>query len=140
MSEMEDILTYQSKFSEGININVIFKENEFYPIIKTLFNQYGVGFLEPTSQIIMIDGESFIENEQVNINDLHMVEAHEVAHILFGHNSNERSDKDELEADLGAYILLKQNGYPTDRLVEMFNERHGMEFKEEFLNDINFNY
>jgi hypothetical protein len=82
---MNDILTYQSKFSEGININVIFEENEFYPMIKTLFNQYGVGFLEPTSQIIMIDGESFIENEQVNINDLHMVEAHEVAHILFGH-------------------------------------------------------
>jgi hypothetical protein len=134
----QDILTYQSKFLDNVYINVIFKENIHYPTIKKLFDIYGVGFLEPNSQIIMIDGEVFVNNGNVDVNDLRLVEAHEVAHILFGHESVERSDKDELEADLGAYILLKQNGFSTDRVVEMFKDRHGVDFNEGLLTQVNF--
>jgi hypothetical protein len=30
-----------------------------------------------------------------------------------------------MDADLGAYILLKSKGLPTDKLVKEFENRHG---------------
>ena len=62
--------------------------------------------------------------------DLKFIEAHEIAHLILNHNGP-RSEKDEIEADLGAYILLKQNNMSTDRLVDEFYNRHGIEFDEE---------
>ena len=60
------------------------------------------------------------------------IEAHEIAHLLLGHNGP-RSEQDEIEADLGAYILLKKNDMSTDRLEDEFKDRHGIIFDEDLL-------
>ena len=60
------------------------------------------------------------------------IEAHEISHLLLGHNGP-RSEQDEIEADLGAYILLKKNDMSTERLEDEFEERHGTPFDEDLL-------
>ena len=68
---------------------------------------------------------------------LKFIEAHEVAHVLFGHDGP-RNEQDEIEADLGAYILLQDKGYdePIKLLVTNFMERHGVEFDKKMIDDI----
>jgi len=131
--ENRDLVIYPSNFLPGININVIFKESEMYDNLRPLFDVYGFGFLAPDIKMIILDGEMFIGDNGLTFDDMKMIEAHEVSHILLKHKGSERSDKDELEADLGAYLLLNRNGISTDRLVEIFPERHGIEFSEKLL-------
>ena len=38
-----------------------------------------------------------------------------------------------MDADLGAYILLKRYNFSTERLEKEFKNRHGEEFNEELL-------
>jgi hypothetical protein len=38
-----------------------------------------------------------------------------------------------MDADLGAYILLKNKKLSTDRLVNEFENRHGIPFTEDLL-------
>ena len=47
-------------------------------------------------------------------------------------------EKEELEADLGAYVMLKTKGYEkaVSRLLEEFEFRHGIEFDEKLLDMI----
>ena len=131
--EDKDLVIYPSNFLPGININVVFKESEMYDNLRPLFDTYGFGFLAPDIKMIILDGEMFIGDDGLTFDDMRMIEAHEVSHILLKHGGGERSDNDELEADLGAYLLLKQNNIPTDKLVEIFPERHGIEFNENLL-------
>ena len=49
-----------------------------------------------------------------------------------------RSDDDEMDADLGAYILLKKSG-KTDSiktLLKQFRNRHGVRFNEDLLDRV----
>ena len=48
------------------------------------------------------------------------------------------TEKDELDADLGAYLLLQDKGYvkPIELLLTHFKERHGVDFNEYMLDDI----
>jgi len=71
-------------------------------------------------------------NSDLDFNDLKFVEAHEVTHLLLGH-TGPYSEDDEMDADLGAYILLTNKGLPTDKLVKEFKNRHGVDFSEELL-------
>jgi hypothetical protein len=49
-----------------------------------------------------------------------------------------RSDEEELEADLGAYILLKQKDRigPIKQLIKNFKKRHGIKFDEKLLEKV----
>ena len=127
----EDLIAYPSTFKPGTNILVVFKENENYPDLKPLFNEYGYGFYSPKDKTIIIDGERFV-NSNLDFSDLKFVEAHEVSHLLLGH-AGPYSKDDEMDADLGAYILLTNKGLPTDKLVKEFKNRHGVDFSEELL-------
>jgi hypothetical protein len=120
--ENRDLVIYPSNFLPGM-----------YDNLRPLFDVYGFGFLAPDIKMIILDGEMFIGDNGLTFDDMKMIEAHEVSHILLKHKGSERSDKDELEADLGAYLLLNRNGISTDRLVEIFPERHGIEFSEKLL-------
>jgi hypothetical protein len=62
---------------------------------------------------------------------LKFVEAHEVSHIILGHDGP-RNKKDEIEADLGAYILLKKFNKleSLPHLISNFEDRHGIPFNE----------
>jgi hypothetical protein len=81
-----------------------------------------------------LDGENFLGEDSLTWDDLKFIEAHEIAHLLLGHNGS-RSEQDEIEADLGAYILLKKHNLSTDRLESEFEFRHGEPFDEK-LTDI----
>ena len=128
----KDIITYPSIFNPEINITLIFKENENYLSLKKVFDEYGFGFYSPKHKTIIIDGEIFVDNDQLTMDDLRFIEAHEISHLILNHTSP-RSDDDELDADLGAYILLRMNGLDTERLQNVFEERHGIEFSEDLL-------
>ena len=131
LKEMEDdLISYNSDFKPGVNILVIFENNPNYPNLKNFFDEYGYGFYFPEQNLIIIDGEIFLGENGLTMKDLKFIEAHEVTHLLLNHNGP-RSEEDEIEADLGAYILLRQHNLSTDRLVDEFYERHRVEFDEE---------
>jgi hypothetical protein len=86
----------------------------------------------PGNDLVIIDGEQLIHN--LGSESLKFIEAHEISHIILGHDGP-RNESDELDADLGAYILLKNSG-KTDSiktLLKQFKHRHGIKFSEELL-------
>jgi Zn-dependent peptidase ImmA (M78 family) len=131
----EELVSYQSKFLPNVVITVVFKENSNYPFLKKLFDEYGYGFYAPEMRTIIIDGEAFIGDDALTKQEMDFVEAHEVAHLMLKH-SGPRNEKDEIEADLLAYKLLKGKELSTQRLVDEFEFRHGVEFSEDLLSMI----
>ncbi len=126
---MSTRLTYESEFLKGINISVVFSEDKKYKELLPLFNKYGYGFMVPNQNLIVINGEILLQNYDPSF--LKFIEAHEVAHIILGHNKD-RNDDDEIDADLGAYILLRSKG--KDDAVELlqknYEDRHKTKFDE----------
>ena len=45
--EDQDIVAYKSSFIPNMNINLVFKENPNYGMMRKIFDQYGYGFLAP---------------------------------------------------------------------------------------------
>jgi hypothetical protein len=133
-SDDPDVISYPSVFKSGVNITVVFKENSNYQDFKPYFEEHGYGFYYPEDKTIFLDGEAFI-NSNLNFNDLKFVEAHEITHLFLGH-TGPYSKEDEMDADLGAYILLKKNGLPTEKLESEFKSRHGIDFSEELLDRV----
>jgi hypothetical protein len=131
----KNIIRYPSIFNQDVFVTLIFKENSEYGNIKKLFDLYGFGFYSPDYKTIIIDGEIFQESE-LDIDDLRFIEAHEISHLLLNH-TGEKNDSDEMDADLGAYIILKRNNLSTKRLIDVFFERHGINFSEELLVRVN---
>jgi hypothetical protein len=128
---MKDIINYKSKFEPSVTVFLLFKENEMYDEIKPLFDIYGYGFASASDNLVFLDGEVVTSNEQVDEDVLRFIEAHEVSHILLGHTT-ERNDDDEMDADLGAYVLLKKFNFPEsiEILEDNFESRHGVKFKK----------
>jgi vacuolar-type H+-ATPase subunit B/Vma2 len=83
----------------------------------------------PNQNLIVINGEILLQNYDPSF--LKFIEAHEVAHIILGHDKD-RNDDDEIDADLGAYILLRSKG--KDDAVELlqknYEDRHKTKFDE----------
>jgi Zn-dependent peptidase ImmA (M78 family) len=134
MQESEPLI-YNSEFLPNIQIAIVFEENPQYKELKPLFDEYGYGFMVPGKNLVIIDGEQFIDNFNADV--LKFIEAHEISHIIMGHDGP-RSDDDEMDADLGAYILLKKSG-KTDSiktLLKQFRNRHGIRFNEDLLDRV----
>jgi hypothetical protein len=133
---METQLEYRSEFLNDVTVVVVFNNDPLYSQVKGFFNQYGFGFMVPGQNLMIIDGEILV-GEPDGKDILKFIEAHEVTHVLLGHDGP-RDMKDELEADLGAYLLLQDKGYdkPIKILLNHFQERHGVEFDESMLDDI----
>jgi Zn-dependent peptidase ImmA (M78 family) len=125
----DGLITYSSIFKPEIKILVIFKNNENYEDLTEIFNEYGYGFYVPDQELIIINGEIFLNSKDLTIDDLRFIEAHEISHLLLNHNGP-RSEKDEMDADIGAYILLTRHNIPTERLVDEFEFRHNVKFDE----------
>lgn len=132
----ESQLEYTSEFLDGVTVVVVFEDDPLYEQVKEYFNEYGFGFMVPGSDLIIIDGEILVGQPDAK-DILKFIEAHEVTHVLLGHDGP-RNEQDEIEADLGAYILLQDKGYnePIELLVNNFKERHGIEFDEKMIDDI----
>lgn len=127
--------TYYSEFLPKVQIVVVFEEDEQYETLLEFFNQYGYGFMVPGKNLVIIDGEQLIDNYGNNL--LKFIEAHEVSHIIMGHDGP-RTDDEELDADLGAYILLEKSGRIDDIkiLLREFKNRHGIKFSEDLLDRV----
>lgn len=132
----ETQLEYNSEFLNDVMVVVVFNDDPLYSQVKVFFEQYGFGFMAPGQNLMIIDGEILVgEPDAKDI--LKFIEAHEVTHILLGHDGP-RNEKDEIEADLGAYLLLREKGFDKsiELLLNHFQERHGIEFNEYMLEDI----
>ena len=128
LQDIDDgLITYSSIFKPEIKILVIFKNNENYENLITTFNEYGYGFYVPNQELIIINGEIFLNSNDLTMDDLRFIEAHEISHLLLNHDGP-RSEKDEMDADIGAYILLTRHNISTERLVDEFEFRHNVKF------------
>lgn len=129
---MSDPLVYDSEFLPSVQIAVVTDDNPQYEQIKPFFEEYGYGFMVPGKNLVIIDGEQFIDNFGADV--LKFIEAHEIAHVIMGHDGP-RSEDDEIDADLGAYILLKQaeRNDSLKVLLKQFKNRHGIRFDENLL-------
>ena len=128
-------LIFNSEFIPEVQIVVVLEEHPQYKDLKPLFDEYGYGFMVPGKNIIIIDGEQFIDNFSSDV--LKFIEAHEIAHIMLGHDGP-RNEEEEMDADLGAYLLLqkvdRQDSIKT--LLKHFKERHGVRFEEKLLDRV----
>ena len=129
-------IEYTSEFLDGVTVVVVFEDDPLYEQVKGFFEEYGFGFMVPGSDLIIIDGQ-ILEGQPDAESILKFIEAHEVTHVILGHDGP-RDEKDELEAELGAYLLLQDKGYyeSVRTLLDHFQERHGVEFDESMLDDI----
>lgn len=136
INEEETQIEYNSEFLNDVIVVVLFEGNPMYDKVKDFFEDYGFGFMVPGQNLIIINGEILVGQPDAK-DILKFIEAHEIAHVLLGHDGP-RNEKDELEADLGAYLILQKNGYdgPVEILLSHFNERHGVDFNESMLDDI----
>jgi len=129
---LSEPLSYNSEFLPEITVAVVFGDNPQYQQLKSMFDEYGYGFMVPNKNLVIIDGENILENFNVDL--LKFIEAHEIAHVILGHDGP-RSEDEELDADLGAYLLLKDKGYTNSikSLLKNFKQRHGIKFDEKLL-------
>jgi Zn-dependent peptidase ImmA (M78 family) len=129
---MSEPISYNSEFLPEITIAVVFSDNSQYVKLIPFFEEYGYGFLVPNKNLVVIDGENIIDN--FNSDVLKFIEAHEISHILLGHDGP-RNQEEEMDADLGAYILLKKKGKEEsiNHLLDNFEDRHGIKFDESLL-------
>lgn len=132
----ETQIEYRSEFLNDVTVVVVFNEDPLYSQVEGFFEQYGFGFMVPGQNLMIIDGEVLVGESDAK-DMLKFIEAHEVSHVILGHDGP-RNDKDEIEADLGAYLLLNERGYnkPIEMLITHFKERHGVDFNENMLKDI----
>jgi hypothetical protein len=128
----EGPVIYDSEFLPNVEIAVLFEGNFQYEEMKPFFEEFGYGFMVPGNNLVVIDGEQLLDSRGNNL--LKFIEAHEVSHIVMGHDGP-RSDDEELDADLGAYILLEKYGYLDDIkvLLREFKNRHGIKFDPSLL-------
>lgn len=129
---MSEPLSYNSEFLPEITIAVVFGDNPQYEQLLPMFEEYGYGFMVPNKNLVLIDGENILENFNVDV--LKFIEAHEIAHVILGHDGP-RNEEEELDADLGAYLLLKEKGYTNSikSLLKNFKQRHQIKFNEDLL-------
>jgi hypothetical protein len=129
---LSEPLSYNSEFLPEITVAVVFGDNPQYEQLLPMFDEYGYGFMVPNKNLIVIDGENILDNFNVDV--LKFIEAHEISHVILGHDGP-RSDEEELDADLGAYLLLKDKGYTNSikSLLKNFKQRHHIKFDENLL-------
>ena len=133
----EDIIGYKSTFLPDVDIILIFKNHENYDSFEPLFDNLGYGFVAPDSKKVFINGEVFLNEDGFDQDVLKFIEAHEVSHIILGHNQV-KDEQDEMEADLGAYLLLRKFNLDDsiEILIENFENRHGVAFDTSLLEDV----
>ena len=129
---MENRIQYNSEFNSSISTYVVYETDSDYPVLKQHFDVCGFGFMVPGKSIVIIDGEKV-----ANYDLLKWVEAHEISHYMLNHSS-EYDANEEIEADLGAYILLEKYLYQNscDMIKEYFQQRHGIDFPNDRLGEI----
>jgi len=133
---MNGAYTYSSQFLPNVTIMIVTDEYPQYEDYKPIFQKLGYGFMIPNKDVIVIDGEVLVD-QGPDDSLFKFIEAHEVAHILLNHDGP-RNEQEEIEADLGAYLILNKWRYKDaiKMLLKNFKFRHGMKFDEKMLDSI----
>ena len=128
--ENQTQIEYNSEFLTDVIVVVVFNDDPLYSQVKPFFEEYGFGFMVPGKNFMIIDGEILVDEPDAK-DILKFIEAHEVAHVMLGHDGP-RNPKDEIEADLIALDLLNKKGYDKSIsiLLDKFEERHGLKFND----------
>lgn len=113
----------QSTIDPNWKVLTFTRTDSAYP--EDLFKVFGVGFADLNSSLIIIDGETITDPDQVLA-----IEAHEIAHGRLDHATREISDIDkEREADwLANRILTEMNLVTPARLI---SERYWLLYDEQ---------
>ena len=93
---MSKPISYNSEFLPEITIAVIFSDSPQYEKLTSFFKEYGYGFLVPNKNLVVIDGENIVDNFDSDV--LKFIEAHEIAHIILGHDGP-RNDEEEMDEE-----------------------------------------
>lgn len=104
---MKGVVASKSQIDSAFKLFVVYSDYEKYDVFLPLFNQHGHGFMEPGKKNIWIDGESL---ENLTMDHLLAIQAHEIAHYKLKHKG-EYSMKQEIEADVEGYKILKKLGH-----------------------------
>ena len=81
----ETQIEYRSEFLNDVSVVVVFNDDPLYSQVKVFFEQYGFGFMVPGQNLMIIDGEILVgEPDAKDI--LKFIEAHEVTHVILGHD------------------------------------------------------
>lgn len=128
--ENQTQIEYNSEFLTDVIVVVVFNDDPLYSQVKPFFEEYGFGFMVPGKNLMIIDGEILVDEPDAK-DILKFIEAHEVAHVMLGHDGP-RNPKDEIDADLKALDLLNKKGYDKSIsiLIDKFEERHGLKFND----------
>lgn len=128
--ENQTQIEYNSEFLTDVIVVVVFNDDPLYSQVKPFFEEYGFGFMVPGKNLMIIDGEILVDEPDAK-DILKFIEAHEVAHVMLGHDGP-RNPKDEIDADLKALELLNKKGYDKSIsiLIDKFEERHGLKFND----------
>jgi hypothetical protein len=123
---------YYSEFNPNITTYIFYETDSEYPVLKNHFEKQGFGFMIPGTSVIIIDGEKVKNNDL-----LKWVEAHEISHHMLNHSS-EYDSNEEIDADLGAYVLLEKYSYSDscELVKKFFTDRHGIEFPNNRISEI----
>lgn len=127
MSLTTDIHVYESRIDSTFTVYVLFEDNDAYENIHTALQNANdsIGALIHGTKHIFIDGER-IESDQLSMNHILAIEAHEIAHSYLNH-SKEFSEESEIEADKYAIQLLLDKGFIEsaqllqDRIKELYH-------------------
>lgn len=112
---------FPSEFNPDLQVVILSRDDFRYDVMKPMFTEYGFGFIIPTFNLIVIDGEQKLGKTIHKV-----IEAHEVAHFMLGHTEQHNPD-DEMLADRLAYQMLDGKGYKKSAqlIIDKFEERHG---------------
>ena len=133
---MNGAYTYKSQFLPQVTIMIVTDEYPNYQDLRPIFDKLGYGFMVPNKDTIIIDGEILVD-QGPDDSLFKFIEAHEVAHILLNHDGP-RNEEEEIEADLGAYLILTKWGY-TDSikmLLKNIKYRHKIKYDKKMLYNV----
>lgn len=122
----QTIVHRPSKIDESFHSYVFFAPHSNYKEISGQLSQIdSVAALVTGTKSIIFDGEQIIE-ENLDMDHIIAIEAHEIAHSYLNHKTMQ-DEQQEKEADLLAVFLLESQGYHRaaeyikTRMMDMYN-------------------
>ena len=131
MLKKEKILYLDCVFDRSFNGVALFKQHADYDIFKeALFSKAGLAFILKDQKMIFFDGERIVA-ENLTINHILYVFAHEIGHHILGHIMK-RNYRLEMEADWVAINICSHTLKKSAAMIAKyeFYNRYGFSYQE----------
>ena len=117
MQESEPLI-YDSEFLPNVQIAVVLEENPQYKDLKPLFDEYGYGFMVPGKNLVIIDGEQFIDNFSSDV--LKFIDIDKIFKPI---ESTKKSAKSDAAVILEAYNWLSKKDNNVMKSISQSKEK-----------------